>query len=247
MLRIEVCANVATITLARPSSGNALHQQLVDQLLNTVNEVVADKDVEVLLLKSDLPEFCVGGDLRYIYSDKSNIRERLDSLVRPWHETILSLANCPKLIVTEVNGAVAGGGLGLIAVADLVYASDKATFMAGFNKLGLTCDSGLSWFLPRIIGLKRAKSLLLGHKPISSATALSWGLVDEVFAHDELSNGVLREVELFSQIPYSAQKKIKQLLFTTGPSLAEHLSREREIIVNQIALNKSFGSLVLKK
>src|SRR5206468_11559804 len=131
-------------------------------------------------ISADGPSFSVGGDMRHFLAQTDRMADELSDMIGGYHPALARLAALPLPVVCAVNGAAAGGGLGLMWCADVVIAADDAKFATGFAALGLSGDGGSSWFLPRLVGLRRARELILHNRVLSATEALDWGLIDRV-------------------------------------------------------------------
>lgn len=232
-IKSDIKSGVATLTLCRRGKGNSLDLQMVREIHDVIKNISADAGVKVIVIDSSNPEFCVGGDINYIFDNDESSQSLLSEMVQLWHKTIVCLTKCPQIVLVSVDGPVAGGGLGIALAADYVIASGNSTFSAGFIRLGLSCDSGLSWFLPRQIGTKRAKHFLLIDEPIKANTALEWGLVDTLVETQELKQRVKELANKFLRHSPLAVKKIKDLLNTSFDNdLSKQLDFEQESIVD---------------
>ena len=135
-------------------------------------------------------------------------------------------------VIADVNGAVAGAGLGLVAAADFAIASEKARFTSAYTKIGLTPDGSTTWFLPRLIGLRRAKEMFLLNRSLSAEEAMAWGLVNRVVAPADLSPAVAQVAEQLASGPTHAFASVKRLLFLSdGASLEQQMKHESASIV----------------
>ncbi len=172
---------VARLSLARPEARNAIDQQLADELLTAALRVATDPTVRALLIVGEGPDLTVGGDIAYFAEHAgADLGAVLRRMTTPFHLAFEVLANLDAPIVTVAQGAVAGGGLGLVYAADVVIAAEDARFVTAFGAIGLSGDGGGTWHLPRRIGPARAARAYLMNEPIDAATALEWGLVAEV-------------------------------------------------------------------
>lgn len=225
-------SDIATLSLCGKGKGNPLNLPMVREIRDLVENISSNTTIKVLIIESLNAEFCVGGDIDYIFNNDEDPQALLSEMLHFWHQTILYLTSCPQTVVVAINGAVSGGGLGFALVADYVVASNTSQFSAGFIKLGLSTDSGLSWFLPRQIGIKRAKQFLLMNQPITAEIALNWGLINEVVDTGKEKYRVLEVAKTLSQMSVFAMNKTKKLLDTSlSNDLVTHLHSERESIL----------------
>ena len=131
--------------------------------------------------------FCAGGDLKSFAGEAGRLGPVLKEMTIWLHGTFSRFARMRAPVVTSVQGIAAGGGFGLAMCSDYVIAGESAGFAMAFTAAGLSPDSSSTWFLPRIIGLRRAQELMLTNRRIDAREALEWGLVTRVVADDALA------------------------------------------------------------
>jgi 2-(1,2-epoxy-1,2-dihydrophenyl)acetyl-CoA isomerase len=227
LLTIERSGAVATITLNRPGSLNALNTALKDDLLAAVTEVGADAAVRAVVLTGAGRGFCVGQDLaEHLATLESG--ESLESVVsRHYNPIVLGLATMPKPVIAAVNGPAAGAGAGLALACDLRLAGTGASFLLAFARVGLALDSGVSWTLPRLIGSARAAALALLAEPVSAEAALEMGMVNAVVEPEHLLPAAHELAQRLAAGPTVAYGAIKEsLVFAATATLAEALAHE---------------------
>ncbi|HEY0969751.1 MAG TPA: enoyl-CoA hydratase-related protein [Gemmatimonadales bacterium] len=181
---------VATLTLDRPERLNAVNPALAAALPEALAELAADDAVRVVVITGAGRGFCAGLDLQDpALLDQSSRLGRLDDLgwVGRW---VLAMAACEKPIVAAVNGPAAGAGLGLALAADIRLVSDAAVLTTGYARIGLSPDAGVSYHLPRLIGLGPATELLLTGRDVSPEEALGLGLATAVIPADRFADEV---------------------------------------------------------
>ena len=148
-------------------------------------------------------------------------------MIPPYHAALERIAALEAPVVAAVRGAIAGGGLGLAWCSDIVIASEDAVFATGFAKLGLSGDGGSSWWLPRLVGLRRAQELLLRNRVLRAAEALDWGLVTEVVATDAVEARAESVAAELAAGPAHALGHIRRLLrLSATNTLTEQLAAE---------------------
>jgi 2-(1,2-epoxy-1,2-dihydrophenyl)acetyl-CoA isomerase len=184
-LRWDVEAGIATITLDRPGSLNSLEASLKTELLAAFREAGRDPAVRVVILTGAGRAFCAGQDLtERLAPDPApldvEVRERFNPLV-------MAIRFLDKPVIAAVNGVAAGAGASLAFACDLRIAAEEASFVLGFGRIGLVPDTGMTWLLPRLVGLGRASELLLLADPLPAADAFRIGLVNRVVPGDELA------------------------------------------------------------
>jgi 2-(1,2-epoxy-1,2-dihydrophenyl)acetyl-CoA isomerase len=185
-LRVEVVAGVATLTLDRPDALNSLTVPLKEALIRAFADIAADPAVRVVILTGAGRAFCAGQDLRERLEPDAaplatEIRDRYNPLIR-------SIRDLPKPVIAAVNGVAAGAGASLAFAADIRIASDAASFVLAFGRVGLIPDSGATWLLQRLVGASKAAELALTTEPLSAADAERFGLVSRVVPAAELTD-----------------------------------------------------------
>lgn len=175
---------VLTLTLNRPDVLNAVNDQLSLELGEALKYAERERAVRALVLTGAGRGFCSGQDLR----DRAGVGEISygDSLRRRYNPLIQRLASLEKPVIAAVNGVAAGAGCNLALACDLRVASDRASFIEVFARVGLIADSGGTYFLPRLVGLAKAFELAYLAEPVDAAEALRIGLVNRVVEHEAL-------------------------------------------------------------
>ena len=173
---LDVSDGLARLTLNRPASLNAVNAEMGTRWRELALRVTSDPTVEAVLLDAAGSAFCAGGDVIEMAGSPEG-GAGLARMAGVINDGIAAFAAGGVPIVAAVQGAVAGGGLGLMLVADYIVASESATFASKYADVGLTPDLGLTTFLPRAIGERRALQFVLSDLVLD---ALEWGLVSEV-------------------------------------------------------------------
>ena len=186
--------NVATITLNRPESKNAVTREMWVELLNGVNELAADNDVRCVVLTGAGDAFCAGGDVKdmvdRLNDKKPKTEEQNAAYIRQIVESARMLHEMPKPTIAAINGAAAGAGLSLALACDIRVAVNDAKMTTAFANVGLSGDFGGAWFLSQIIGAAKAKQLFFDPTPISGEKAKEIGIVNEVVPRDQFNEVV---------------------------------------------------------
>jgi 2-(1,2-epoxy-1,2-dihydrophenyl)acetyl-CoA isomerase len=177
VLRAEDAAGVRTLTLDRPEALNALDRELKEVLLAAVRGAARDAHVRAVVLTGAGRAFCAGQDLRERNEGAPSLADELRERYVP---LIMAIRRLEKPIVAAVNGVAAGAGFSLALACDLRVMAEGATLVASFGRIGLVPDSGMSWFLPRLVGPARAAEILMLSDPIDAARAERIGLADRV-------------------------------------------------------------------
>ncbi|MGH7619139.1 MAG: enoyl-CoA hydratase/isomerase family protein [Gemmatimonadaceae bacterium] len=222
---------VHTITLNRPDRLNAVDQGLADELPRALDAVANEDAVRVVLITGAGRGFCSGLDLSAPPSLPDSTRaERLDPFawVGRW---VLSVVHCEKPVIAAVNGPAAGAGFGLALACDIRLVASSARLTAGYVRRGLSPDAGVSFLLPRLVGLSRAAEILYTGRDIDSAEAERIGLAAMVIADDGFGDHAYEFAERLAAGPPNALALTKRLLATSLETpLEEQLERELSYI-----------------
>jgi 2-(1,2-epoxy-1,2-dihydrophenyl)acetyl-CoA isomerase len=219
---------VHTITLNRPERLNAVDQTLADELPRALDAVAREDAVRVVLITGAGRGFCSGLDLSTPpHLPDATRAERLDAFawVGRW---VLSVARCEKPVVAAVNGPAAGAGFGLALAADIRLVAASARLTAGYVRRGLSPDAGVSFLLPRIVGLSRATEILFTGRDIDAAEAERIGLAAMVIADDGFADHAYEFAERLAAGPPNALALTKRLL-TTSLETSFEAQLEREL------------------
>ena len=184
---------VARIVMNRPDVGNAIDPALADALAIAASRAAADPTVRCVVLTGAGRLFCAGGDVAAMAAAGEEVPGFLRSLADTLHGALVTLATMAKPLMVLVNGPAAGAGLSLALLGDVVIAARSAHFTAAYTGIGLTPDGGMSWLLPRIVGLRRAQAMILTNQRVGAEEAARIGLVTSL-ADDAEVAAVAREV-----------------------------------------------------
>jgi 2-(1,2-epoxy-1,2-dihydrophenyl)acetyl-CoA isomerase len=224
---------VARLRMVWAQSRNAIDPLWCAELEAALNEVEADGSARALLITADGPAFTVGGDMRHFSAQRDRMTDELHAMISSYHRSLARLAALPLPVVTGVNGAAAGGGLGLVWCSDVVVAADDAKFATGFAALGLSGDGASTWFLPRLVGLRRAKEMILHNRILTAAEALDWELIDRVVPLADLPAEAEAVAATMAAGPTVAYGKMRRLLWRSfSVDLDDQLVAELEAITD---------------
>ena len=218
--------NIATVTINRPDVKNAITSQMWDELTDIFTELGSDDSVRAVVVTGAGDDFCSGADVSGMGSAKGERTHQLESM-RKVGDCCLALFNMPKITIARISGVAVGAGMNLALCCDIVIASEKARFSEIFAKRGLSVDFGGSFLLPRIVGLQKAKELVLLADVISAEDANRMGLVNYVVPVDEL-DGKINEIstKAVSGPPRAIALSKAMLNRSFSNSLAEALDQE---------------------
>lgn len=223
MVLKELKDGVGLLTLNRPEKLNALTGALLDELYQALREAQEDPGVRALLLTGAGRAFSAGQDLGEFGEQKPDYEAHL----RRYNRVVEAMAALEKPLVVAVNGAAAGAGMSLALWGDYRLAAQEASFATAFVRIGLVPDSGMSFLLPRLVGLAKAQELLLLSPRLSAEEALALGLVHRMVPGERLLEEALAVAKELAQGPTRAYALTRKLLLETYRlSLTEALSLE---------------------
>ncbi len=204
--------HTAVFTLNRPDKLNALSAELRDALAGALEDAHADDDVRVIVITGAGRGFCSGADLSGGGpAEAVSQNERLDEFGWVGRQA-MSIYELDKPVIAAVNGVAAGAGMSLALACDVRVGSENSRFKSVFIERNLSPDSGLSFFLPRIVGLSRAADLIYTSRPVDAEEAYRLGLLDRLVAHDKLLDTALELAAAMAQWPPLALRSSKRVL-----------------------------------
>ena len=230
-LTLDVVDGLARLRLDRPAQHNAIDAVMARDLARAATALGGDGAARAVLLRGNGPTFSAGGDIGDFTAAGADLPDRLHTMIDDFHLAVERLAALDVPVVAAVTGACAGGALGLVCAADVVVAAPDAVFAAGYPALGLTADGGSTWFLPRMIGLRRTQELLLTGRRVGAAEAREWGLVTTV-ADDACAEAERIATQLASG-PTLAYGAVRNLLRRSGDAgLRDQMAAEQRSVVH---------------
>jgi len=225
-IRFDVADGVATITLNRPDSLNALNAEMRRELLAALKSAARDDAVRAVVITGEGRGFCSGADLRGGSEERDFRRVVIDE----YNPLIRAIRNLPKPIIAAVNGVAAGAGVSLALACDLVYAADDARLLQAFVRIGLVPDSGSTRTLVRALGRHRAAQLIFTGEPLAAAAAHAAGLVNEVVPGAALATEAHAAAARLAAGPTRAIGCAKRLInHAEDALLAESLAMEADL------------------
>ncbi len=182
----EVADNVATITFNTPKTANAVSPRGAREFRAVAEAADDDPEVRAVVLTGAGKMFCAGGDLGCFARAGSGARKLIMEMAGDLHMGLSRLARTNAPVIGAINGTAAGAGLSLVMACDLAIAAQSAVFTMAYTRAGLTPDGSSTFYMPRKIGDRRARELMLTNRVLSSAEALEWGVVNEVVPNEEV-------------------------------------------------------------
>lgn len=231
-LRCEVADSVAWITLDKPEAMNAFDAALAAELDGALDRVAADAQVRALVITGVGQAFCAGGDVASFHANIDRAADYADAIIGSLHRAIATIDNLGVPVIAGVNGVAAGAGMGLVLTADLAIAAESAVFVMGYTGIGASPDGSSSFFLPRLLGTRRAMELTLTNRTLSAAEALDWGLVNRVVADAEFPDALAAYAARLASGPTKAFAAARRLIRAShNTSLVDQLDDERRAFV----------------
>jgi 2-(1,2-epoxy-1,2-dihydrophenyl)acetyl-CoA isomerase len=231
-LKLDVDDHIATITLNRPEAYNALNAPLAGELLDATTRVDEDPAVRCVVITGAGKAFCAGGDVKGFHEHLPEIATHLKQLTHLLHGAVSRLARMPKPVIAAVNGVVAGGGMGLMLACDLAYAVETATLTMAYTRIAANPDGSSTFWLPRLVGVRRALELIYTNRVLSAQEALAWGILNGVVAPEHFSEAVYAVARQLAQGPTQAFARAKKLCYA---SMNETLETQMEHEARAIA------------
>lgn len=185
-LKLEKDAGVAVLTLARPATLNSWNQKMRDELREAVRDLAADDSLRVLIITGEGRAFCAGEDVRGMQGLTEIGTRGFRRVARDIHNVFDELEALEVPVIAAINGVAAGGGLELALSCDFRFAAETAKLGFPENNVGLIPGSGGCSRLVKLVGLSKAKRLVMSGEMLDASRALGIGLVDEVFLDSEL-------------------------------------------------------------
>lgn len=215
----EKSEKIVSLTLNRPDTRNALSRDVVEGLVNGLKQANADREVSCVIVSGAGKDFSSGGNLRELRA--LTVVESLDQTdLSHWYQN--GIQRIPQtfheidvVTIAAVHGHAIGAGCDLAAMCDMRVAASSASFAESFVRVGLISGDGGSWFLPRIIGLARAKEMMLTCRSVSADEAFGWGLVTSVVGEEMLKESAEELADRIVQLPPNALRETNRLLRRT--------------------------------
>ncbi|HJV84574.1 MAG TPA: enoyl-CoA hydratase-related protein [Noviherbaspirillum sp.] len=208
-IQFDIEGSIGFIRFNRPDVLNALNVEMAQQLAEVCRKVAADPAVRVVVLSGNGRAFMAGGDLQAMRAQPT---EAVNSLIPPVHEAVRLLAEMPKPVIASVHGAAAGAGMSIALVADMALAAANIRFNFAYSAIGTSCDGGMSWSLPRLVGMRKAMEIAMVGDVLDAAEALRLGLVNRVVEPDRLEAETLAMAQRLAQREPHALAHLKRLI-----------------------------------
>jgi len=230
-LTFDIENGVGLIRLNRPNDGNAIVLEMARELLAVATQCDEDPQVRAVVLTGNGRMFCAGGDLKVFADQGEKVSLYIKETAQAFHAAISRLNWMDAPVVGAINGTAAGGGFSLALTTDIAIAAESAKFIMAYTKIGLAPDGGSSYFLSRIVGLRRAKEMALLNPVLSAREALEWGIINRVVADDQVLSSALKLARQWAEGPTRAFGETKRLILSGATeSLESQMERESRAI-----------------
>lgn len=227
---------VRTLTLNRPEKMNALDDAMADALFAALQQAAKTDTVRCVVLRGSGRAFFAGGDVSEFARHGERAGEYAGQLIDRYHPSVEAIARMEKPVVAALHGAVAGAGLSLAMTADLAIAHEETIFCMAYSLIGASPDGGSTYFLPRLLGRRRAMEIALLSERFGAAKALELGLVNQVAADAEFEAALATLAGRLAAGPTKAYGRIKRLMDASlDRDLTGQLAAERAAFVEGVA------------
>jgi len=229
---LDITEGIARLRLNRPDAANGMSAELLSALCDAIMVCHGHPDLRVVLLSGEGANFCAGGDVRAFASKGEKLPDYIRQATAYLQNAVTGLLRLEAPVIASVQGfAAGGGGFGLVCASDIVIAAESAKFLAGATRVAMAPDAGVSVTLSRLVGLRRAMSILLTNPVIPAAEALQIGIVTKVVPDNELADASLALARELAAGAPKALAATKRLVWAgTGTSIEQCLSEEARTV-----------------
>jgi len=203
---------VGLITFNRPEAANAMSPLCAKEFNVLSREIEGDRSVQAVVMTGAGRMFCAGGDLAAFAEAGDQARALLLEMTGDLHLGLSRLARMSAPVIAAVNGTAAGAGFSLVMSCDLAISAERAVYTMAYTNAGLSPDGSSTYYMPRKIGDRRSRELMLTNRVLSSSEALDWGIVNQVVPDDEVVTEAMKLAAKLASGPTLAYGKVKELL-----------------------------------
>ena len=229
---VDVQDGIARITLNDPPSLNALSAEVAAELADVIAALSEDASTRCLVLTGAGRAFSAGGDVQSFYDHRDDPEAVMSAVLDGLHDAVERLLTAPFPTVAAINGVVAGAGMGVALATDLAVAVDSAVFTMAYTGIGVSPDGSSTYFLPRLIGARRAMELILTNRRLTATEALELGMINRVVATDRFDAEVDELAHALASGPTLAYVRARQLVMASfGADPVEQMAAEADAIV----------------
>jgi len=230
-LLFEVDDSLAILTLNRPDEANAMNLTMMQELMQVSITCDEDPAIRCLLVTGSGPMFSAGGDMKAFVASEDTGR-LLKEMTVYFHAAVSRFARMDAPVIMAVNGTAAGAGFSFAASGDIALAAESARFVSAYTAGGLSPDGSSTFFVPRLLGWRKAMELMLTNRSLTAAEAAEWGLINRVVPDADLMAEATALGRKFAAGPTKAYGKVKHMLQQT---FSETLESQMELEARSIA------------
>lgn len=228
--RVRRDGRVLELVIATKDRGSSLDGDAVREATAALKDLFRDYSAGCVLLTGDGPNFCTGGDVR-AFAAAADRGGYVGAAAREFHDLIRAIARTQVPVVAAVHGWAAGAGMSLVCACDIAIGGPGTRLRPGYPSIGFSPDGGMSWTLPRIVGIARARDILLTDRVLTGDEALAAGLLSRLVPDEQIAAEARAIAATLADGPAGAYRRIKRLLATAGHAhLNEQLAAEAESI-----------------
>jgi len=225
---------VATITMNRPAQLNALNRDLAFALRDAVKRAAEDETIRAVRIKGEGRAFMAGGDVGMFAENFEAAPETIGHLIEAFHGIVTTIRTMPKPVIAVLQGAVAGGGLGLALACDVAIAADNVVMISAYTKLGTSPDGGTTWSVTQALGARRAIEFIMLNDPLDAKGALALGFVNRVVPLADLETESMAYALRFVAGSKGANAAVKRLVHAAAEGqFASQLALERASFIER--------------
>ncbi|RBP48621.1 enoyl-CoA hydratase/isomerase family protein [Arenicella xantha] len=203
---------IATIAFNRPDAANGLNLEMATEFALAAQRAAEDASLKAVILTGNGRFFCAGGDVKAMQESPLGPSAGVKQIADELHKAISILSRMATPLIVAVNGTAAGAGFSTAVIGDLVVAAESAKFTMAYTNVGLSPDGSASYFMPRLIGLRKTQELMFTNKVLNAQEALHWGLINRVVPDAHLMAAALEWAEMFANGASGSFAAVKSLL-----------------------------------
>ncbi len=211
-IKYEVVDNVGVVTFNRPDAANAMSPLCAKEFNEVSRDIEGDANVRAVVMTGAGKMFCAGGDLGDFKAAGDGARSLLLEMTGDLHVGLSRIARMNAPVIAAVNGTAAGAGFSLVMSCDLAVSAESAVYTMAYTNAGLSPDGSSTYYMPRKIGDRRTRELMLTNRVLKAQEALEWGIVNDVVPDDECLNTAMKLAGKLASGPTLAYGKVKELL-----------------------------------
>lgn len=236
---LSISNGVATITLNRPDKLNAFNREMALLLQKLLDQCHEDGTIKCIVLTGAGKAFSAGQDLAELVGENPPSMQQI--LSEHYNPIITRIRLLPKPLIAAVNGVAAGAGANIALCADIVVATETASFIQAFSKIGLIPDSGGTYLLPRLIGWQKASALAMLGDKVSAAEAEKMGMIYKCFAQEDFEASIQKMATQLAQMPTKGLALTKQALNASFTNTYDAQLALEDVLQQQAAQTQDYN------